>query len=59
MEDNNYVTNVKGDEIISSPLNVAFGNSYILPIILAILTAPVGSLIIIESDDQKEKNGCG
>ena len=47
----NYVTNIHGDELISSPLNVAFGNSYILPIVLAILTAPVGSLIIIENPE--------
>ena len=47
----NYVTNIHGDELISSPLNVAFGYSYILPIVLAILTAPVGSLIIIENPE--------
>ena len=39
------------DELVSSPLNVAFGNSYIFPIILAILTAPAGSLIIIENPE--------
>ena len=39
------------DEFVSSPLNVAFGNSYIFPIILAILTAPAGSLIIIENPE--------
>ncbi len=46
-----YVTDIQGDEIVSSPLNVAFGNSYIFPIILAILTAPRGSLIIIENPE--------
>lgn len=46
-----YTTQIKGLDITSSPLNVAFGNSYILPIILAILTAPVGSLIIIENPE--------
>lgn len=39
------------DELVSSPLNVAFGNSYIFPIILAVLTAPAGSLIIIENPE--------
>ena len=46
-----YVIDIHGDNFKSSPLNVAFGNSYIFPIILAILTAPAGSLIIIENPE--------
>lgn len=47
----NYSKTINGNEIVFSPLNVAFGNSYILPILLAILTAPAGSLIIIENPE--------
>lgn len=46
-----YSRQVKGEEVISSPLNVAFGNSYIFPIVLAVLTAPIGSLIIVENPE--------
>ena len=46
-----YSRLVKGEEVISSPLNVAFGNSYIFPIVLAILTAPQDSLIVIENPE--------
>ncbi|WP_071148136.1 AAA family ATPase [Bacteroides ndongoniae] len=46
-----YSKNVQGNEIAFSPLNVAFGNSYILPIILAVLTAPENSLLIIENPE--------
>lgn len=42
---------MQGNEIAFSPLNVAFGNSYILPIILAVLTAPENSLLIIENPE--------
>lgn len=34
-----------------SSLNMAFGNTYILPIVLAVLTAPRDSLIIIENPE--------
>lgn len=34
-----------------SPLNVALGNSYIFPIVLAVLTAPAGSLLLIENPE--------
>lgn len=32
-------------------LNMAFGNTYILPVILGLLTAPVGSLFIVENPE--------
>ncbi len=38
-------------EQVLSPLNMPFGHSYILPIILAVLTAPKGSLIVIENPE--------
>lgn len=34
-----------------SPLNMPFGNSYLLPIIVAILSAPKGSLVIVENPE--------
>lgn len=34
-----------------SPLNMPFGHSYILPIVLGILTAPAGSLFIVENPE--------
>lgn len=34
-----------------SPVNVAFGFSYILPIVLAVLTAEPGSLLIVENPE--------
>lgn len=34
-----------------SPLNMPFGHSYVLPIILAVLTAPAGSLILVENPE--------
>lgn len=45
------VANKDGIEQVLSPLNMPFGHSYILPIILAILTAPKGSLILIENPE--------
>lgn len=46
-----YVKNNAGIENEMSPENVAFGNSYILPIVLGVLTAERGSLIIIENPE--------
>ena len=34
-----------------SPLNMPFGHSYVLPIILAVLTAPSGSMILVENPE--------
>lgn len=42
---------MQGGVMELSPLNVAFGNSYIFPIVLAVLTAPSGSLILIENPE--------
>lgn len=38
-------------ELLLSPLNMPFGHSYVLPIILAVLTAPKGSLVLIENPE--------
>ena len=49
-----YVYSVKnkdGEELQLSPLNMPFGNSYVLPIVLAVLTAPEGSLLLIENPE--------
>lgn len=45
------VANKDGIEQVLSPLNMPFGHSYILPIILAVLTASEGSLVIIENPE--------
>lgn len=45
------VSNNDGIELLLSPLNMPFGHSYVLPIILAILTAPANSLILIENPE--------
>lgn len=45
------VPNKDGVEQVLSPLNMPFGHSYILPIILAVLTAPPGSMIVIENPE--------
>lgn len=45
------VRNKLGEELQLSPLNMPFGNSYVLPIVLAVLTAPVGSMILIENPE--------
>lgn len=47
----NYQLDVNGSTAAISPLNVAFGNSYLFPIVLGILTAPKGSLFIIENPE--------
>lgn len=47
-----FVKDESGLESEMTPENVAFGNSYILPIVLAILTAKkTGSLVIIENPE--------
>lgn len=38
-------------ENVFSPLNTAFGNSYLLPIIVAVLTAKEGGLILLENPE--------
>jgi predicted ATPase len=45
------VRNKQGEELQLSPLNMPFGNSYVLPIVLAVLTAPEGSMILIENPE--------
>ena len=45
------ITNNDGESQVLSPLNMPFGHSYILPIILAVLTAPKDSLIMIENPE--------
>ena len=45
------ITNKDGEGQVLSPLNMPFGHSYILPIVLAVLTAPKGSLIMIENPE--------
>lgn len=45
------VRNKEGEELQLSPLNMPFGNSYVLPIVLAVLTAPEGSMIMIENPE--------
>lgn len=49
-----YVYSVKnkdGEELQLSPLNMPYGNSYVLPIVLAVLTASEGSLLLIENPE--------
>lgn len=45
------IFNNSGVEQQLSPLNMPFGHSYILPIILAVLTAPSGSMILVENPE--------
>jgi predicted ATPase len=40
-----------GEDINMSPVNMAFGNSYVLPIIVGILTAEKDSLFIVENPE--------
>lgn len=49
--DLSYLAKVKESEIRLSPMNVAFGNSYLLPVVVGILTAPHGSLFIVENPE--------
>ena len=45
------IFNKNGVEQQLSPLNMPFGHSYILPVILAVLTAPAGSMILVENPE--------
>lgn len=45
------IKNKDGEGQVLSPLNMPFGHSYILPIVLAVLTAPKDSLIMIENPE--------
>lgn len=45
------LSNKDGIEQQYSPLNMPFGHSYVLPIILAVLTAPKNSIIFIENPE--------
>ena len=45
------IFNKAGVEQQLSPLNMPFGHSYVLPIILAVLTAPSGSMILVENPE--------
>ena len=45
------VRNKQGEELQLSPLNMPFGNSYVLPVVLAVLTAPKDSMILIENPE--------
>lgn len=46
-----YVQKEDGSEQEMSPLNVAFGNTYILPIVLSVLLLDKGSLLIVENPE--------
>ena len=45
------VKNMDGEGQVLSPLNMPFGHSYILPIVLGVLTAPADSLVMIENPE--------
>ena len=45
------IKNKNDEDQVLSPLNMPFGHSYILPIVLAVLTAPKDSLIMIENPE--------
>lgn len=45
------ITNQNGEQKNLSPLNVPFGSNYLLPIVLGVMTAPVGSLMLIENPE--------
>lgn len=46
-----YVTKEAGVQMEVSPLNMAFGPTYIFPIVLGLLTAPKGSLFVVENPE--------
>jgi len=46
-----YVTSESKMQVSFSPLNMAFGSTYIFPIVLGLLTAPVGSMFIVENPE--------
>ena len=43
--------NGEGVEMRVSPTNTAFGHSYVFPIVVAVMTAPAGSLILLENPE--------
>lgn len=43
-----YSVNVNGINTEVSPFNMPFGNSSVLPIVVALMTAPKNSLVVIE-----------
>ena len=46
-----YTMGKSADENVFSPLNTAFGYSYLLPIVVAVLTAKPGGLILLENPE--------
>ncbi len=46
-----YTVNVNGINTEVSPLNMPFGNSSVFPIVVALMTAPKNSLIVIENPE--------
>lgn len=46
-----YAMGISADENVFSPLNTAFGYSYLLPIVVAVLTAKPGGLILLENPE--------
>ena len=45
------VTNKENESKNLSPLNMPFGQSYVLPLVLAVLTAPKNSMVLIENPE--------
>ena len=43
--------NREGVEMQISPTNTAFGHAYVFPIVVAVMTAPAGSLILLENPE--------
>jgi predicted ATPase len=46
-----YSVNVKGFSTEVSPFNMPFGNSSVFPIVVALMTAPKNSLVVIENPE--------
>ena len=46
-----YTLQVEGMPVHVSPFNMPFGNSSVLPIVVALMTAPKDSLLIIENPE--------
>lgn len=46
-----YESIFNGRPLSSTPMNMAFGYSYLLPIVVGLLTAPKGSLFIVENPE--------
>ena len=47
-----YSVNVNGINTEISPFNMPFGNSSVFPIVVALMTAPKDSLVVIENPDK-------